>query len=250
MKTPNRSLSAFILILALIIIVMNFNQCLSGPILYESTQPHYQEDSPFKLGEKFIYKVTFNGIYVGRVECEYLGRTTINNKLLDVLSLSSNVKILMLFSIQTKEKLYIDSDTHLPLKVERQVKFFGKQERILEEYNQKENYVKITKVVAKRTEEKVIRIKTPIHNAIALLYFFPKEIKLRLGESSSFNLPTQKISIKVTALKTLDTTKGSYEAYVLEGRPRKFKVWLEKEKRTPLRMEFPVMLGRITLLID
>lgn len=250
MKTHNKSLLAFISILALIIIVMNFNQCLSEPILSESTQLNYREDSPFKLGEKFIYKVTFNGIYVGRIEWEYLGRLSIDNKLVEVLSLSSNVKILMLFSIQTKEKLYIDSDRHLPLRVERQVKFFGKQERILEEYNQKENYVKITTVVAKRTEEKVIRIEAPIHNAIALLYFFPKEIKLRLGESSSFNLPIQKISIKVTALKMLDTTKGSYEAYVLEGRPRKFRVWLEKEKRIPLRIELPVMLGRITLLID
>lgn len=250
MKTPNKSLSAFILIFILNIIVMNFNECLSRPILNESTQLDYQENSPFKLGEKFNYKVNFNGIYVGRIEWEYSGRLGIDNKLVDVLSLSPNVKILKLFSIQTEEKLYIDSNTHLPLKVERQVKFFGKQEKILEEYNQKENYVKITKVDAKGTEEKIIELKAPIHNMIALLYFFPKDIKLRLGESFSFNLPTQKMRIKVTALKMLDTTKGSYEVYVLEGRPRKFKVWLEKEKRIPLRIEFPVMLGRITIFID
>ncbi len=250
MKTPNKSFSAFILIFILIIIVMNFNGCLLGSILNESTQFDYQAKTPFKLGEKFVYKVKFNGIYVGRVEWEYLGRSSINNKLVDVLSLSSSVKILKLLSIQSKEMLYIDSDTHLPLKVERQVNFFGKQEKILEEYNQKENYVKITKVNAKGTEERIIHTKAPIHNMIALLYFFPQDTKLKLGESFSFNLPTQKVDIEVTTLKMLDTAKGSHEVYVLEGRPRKFKVWLEKEKRIPLRIELPVMLGRITIFIN
>jgi len=250
MKTPNKWLSTFILIFALVIIVVNFNECLSGSNLGESTQLVYQEKSPFKLGEKFLYKVNFNGIYVGRIEWEYLGSLRMDNKLVNVLRLSSNVKILKLFSIQTIEKLYIDFDTHLPLKVERQVKLLGKQEEILEEYNQKENYVKITKVAASGTEEKIIKLKAPIHNMITLLYFFPRDIKLRLRESLSFNLPTQKIRIKVTALKMVDTARGSYEVYVLEGRPRKFKVWLEREKRIPLRIEFPVMLGRITIFID
>ena len=45
-----------------------------------------------------------------------------------------------------------------------------------------------------------------------------------------------------------DASKGAYEAYVLEGKPRKFKIWLEKDRRIPLRMEFPVFLGKVTIL--
>jgi hypothetical protein len=250
MKILKNSSLVFISIFISLIITLNFNECFSGPILNKPTPLHYQTNFPFKLGEKFVYKVNLNGIYVGRIRWEYLGRLSRGNIWIDVLSLSSNVKILKLFFIQTKEKLYIDSHTHLPLRVERQVRFFGRREEILEEYNQKENYVRITKVVASKTEEKIIHIKAPIHNVIALLYFFPKDIKLRLGRSSSFNLPTQKINIKVTTLKMFDTLKGSYEVYVLEGKPRNFKIWLEKEKRIPLRIEFPVTLGRISIFIN
>lgn len=248
MKFPKPFL-LFAVAIIVILFVFSHSGCLSYPSL---NRPAHSERlfkiSPFKSGEKFIYKVNYNGIYVGRIEWVYLGKQNMDNKLVDAISLFSDVKILKLFSIQSKEKLYIDSDTHLPLKVEREVKYLGRQEEILEEYNQKEGFVKIAKKDAKGKEEKKLEVKAPVHNIIALLYFFPKDIKLTLGESLSFNLPTQKISIKVVALEILGITKATYETFRLEGRPRKFKVWLEKDKRVPLRIEFPVLLGRITIL--
>ncbi len=203
--------------------------------------------SPFKVGEKFIYKVEFNGIYVGKIAWKYLGQLQMGSQLAEVVSLSSDVKILKLFSLESKEKLYIDSGTHLPLRVEREVKFFGRQEKIQEEYNQKQDYVKLIKQDAKGKKEKTIHLKAPIHNIVALLYFFPKDIKLSLGESFFFNLPTQMTNMKVTALEMLSSSLGSYEVYVLKGQPQKFKVWLEKDKRIPLRIEFKVFLGRIII---
>lgn len=253
MKKLKIRLLFFVTITTLIfvfIIILNSNGYFSKPVLEESTQIHDQEALPFKSGEKFNYKVKYQGIHVGKIEWEYLGRSNVDDKLVDVLSFFSNIKILELFSIQSKEKLYIDSETSLPLKVERDVKSFGNQEDILEEYNQGEDYVKITKITAKGTKEKILHIKAPIHNVIALLYFFPQDVELKLGDTFSFNLPTQKISMEVIALEIVETPKGSYEAYVLEGRPRKLKVWLEKEKRIPLRIERPIALGKINIFID
>ncbi|MBU0709215.1 MAG: DUF3108 domain-containing protein, partial [Candidatus Omnitrophica bacterium] len=189
----------------------------------------------------------FNGIYVGDINWEYLGRANAGDKLTDVISLSSDIKILKLFSIKSEEKLYIDSDTHLPLRIERNVIFFGKDEEILEVYNQKDGYVKISKVGKKRTKDEIIHLEAPIHNVIALLYFYPEARELNLGERSYFTLPAQEVSIKVVSLEMLDTDKGSFESYLLEGRPRKFKLWLDKEKRIPLRIEFPVFLGKIVI---
>lgn len=241
MKTIKKSLLAFVTIITFIIMI---NECFPRIVVLD------EEKLLFRLGEKNSYKVNFNGIYVGRIEWEYLGRSIIDNKLIDKLLLSSDIKILKLFSIKSKERLFLDSKTHLPLKIERDIEFFGKKERILEEYNQSQYYVKITKVTSSGTEEKIIQQKTPIHNVIALLYFFPRDIKLDLQKSFSFNLPTQQLQLKVTAHKMLETRKGSYEVYVLEGKPRKYRVRLEKEKRIPLQIEFPVMLGRVTILID
>lgn len=207
MKRPRLFLFFFVAI-TVILFVLNHCLYLQHPSPSLSKPAHSERLSkipPFKSGEKFIYRVTYNGIYAGGIELEYLGFRNIDNKSVDVIGLSSDVKILKLFSIQTKERLYIDSDTHLPLKVERGVKFLGRHEEILEEYNQEEGYVKLTKLDAKRKEEKKIEVKAPIHNVIALLYFFPQDIKLNLGETLSFNLPTQRISIKVRAIKVLDT---------------------------------------------
>lgn len=250
MKFPKLFL-LFAVAIIVIVFVLSHCGCLSYPSL--NGPAHSERLSkilPFKPGEKFIYKVRYNGIYVGRIEWEYLGKQNIDNKLVDVIGLSSDVKILKLFSIQSKEKLYIIADTHLPLKVEREVKFLGKQEKILEEYNQKEGYVKIAKLDAKGKEEKKFEVKAPIHNIIALLYFFPQDIKLNLGDSFSFNLPTQEITIKVIALQMLDGPLRRYETFCLEGKPRKFKIWLEKDKRIPLQMEFPVFLGKVTVFKD
>ncbi|MFH1414358.1 MAG: DUF3108 domain-containing protein [Candidatus Omnitrophota bacterium] len=213
----------------------------------DSLQTRVERDLPFKQGEKVSYKVKFSGIYVGDVNWEYLGRANVGDKLTDIISLSSDIKILKLFSIKSKEKLFIDAQTYLPQKIEREVNFLGKHESITEEYNQEEGYVKISNVGPKGRKEEIIRLEGPIHNAIALFYFHPKERELNLGETSYFTLPTQEISVKVSTLEMLDTAMGEYEAYVLKGKPRNFKLWLEKEKRIPLRLEFPVFLGKIVI---
>lgn len=246
------------LIVAITVILFILSQCpyfgysMISNLFYSE---NLFKNSPFELGEKFTYKVDYNGVYMGRIEGVYLGKQNIDNKIAYTISLLSDVKILKVFSLQSKEKLYIDSDTHLPLRVEREVRYLGRYEEILEEYNQKDGFVKIIKKDGKRKEEKRLEVKAlypgyrrGIHNVIALLYFPPKDIKLNLGESFSFNLPTQKISIKVVAFEILDVHKVRYETFRLEGQPRKFKVWLEKERRLPLLIEFPVFLGRVTIL--
>ncbi|MCX7661838.1 MAG: DUF3108 domain-containing protein, partial [Candidatus Omnitrophica bacterium] len=201
------------------------------------------KDLFFGKGGKFTYKVSYNGIYVGNIECIYLGKQNIDNKLADTLELFSDVRILGFFSIQSRERLFIDSSNQLPLKVERKVKYLGKDEEILEEYSQQEGLIKITKKYAKGKTEKRLEVGAPIHNIIALLYFFPQNLKLNPGKQFVFNLPTQKINIRVKDLALFDT----YEAYILEEESRRFKVWLERDKRIPLRIEFNFFLGRIVI---
>jgi hypothetical protein len=205
--------------------------------------------SVFKAGEKFIYKVKYNGISVGSIEWEYLGRAIIDGQEVVVLELIPDVKIARLLSLNTREKLYLNAQTYLPVRVKRQVSFLGKREDILEEYNQRENFVKITKLVAKgRKVEETIHREGPIHNAIALLYFFPRDVRLETEKSFSFNLPTRKVYINVVGHKDLRTQNGIFQTYLLEGHPPKFKIWLEKETGFPLRIEFPLLLGKIEIL--
>ncbi|MBU1090729.1 MAG: DUF3108 domain-containing protein [Candidatus Omnitrophica bacterium] len=249
MKKVKNNLLIIILVLSIIVVFLLIDLYKGFQVIVPEDlgQSRIEDDLPFKPGEAVSYKVKFNGIYVGDINWEYLGRANAGDKLTDVLSLSSDIKILKLFSIKSKDKLFIDSKTYLPFRIEREVNFLGKHESIIEEYNQEEGYVKISNIGPKGRKEKIIRLEAPIHNAIALFYFHPKEKELDLGVTSYFTLPTQEISIKVSTLEMLDTATGEYEVYLLKGKPRNFKLWLEKEKRVPLRIEFPVFLGKIVI---
>jgi hypothetical protein len=202
----------------------------------------------FKIDEKIPYLVRFNGVKVGKIEFEYKGREKVGKDLQDIVMVSSDVRILGLFEIESKEKVYVDVNTHLPHKVEREVKFLGKQEMISEEYNQKEGWLKLTQTKGKTTEEKLIKVRPPIHNALILYFLYPLNLKDEaIGKSYEFNLPTRKISIKLKEARRISGHKGIEEFYILEGSPRRFKVWLKKTERLPIRVEIPAFLGRIVI---
>jgi len=221
--------------------------------------------SPFKIGEKFLYRVDFNGIKVGTIELEYQGRKKIDTSTLlsvngersrtidklwqDVIRVTSNVKTLKLFQIESEEVVYMDKDTYLPLKVQRKVKFLGREESILEEYQQKEGWVKIIQTKDKTTEERLIKVNPPIHNILILYFLYPLDLKDEaIGKTYEFNLPTRKISVRLKEARKISRYgKGREEFYIWEGSPRRFEVWLKKTERLPLRVEIPAFLGRIVI---
>ena len=204
---------------------------------------------PFKVDEKIPYQVRFNGVKVGKIELEYKGREKVGKDLQDILVVSSDVRILGLFEIESREKVYVDVNTHLPLKVEREVKFLGRQESILEEYNQKEGWLKLTQTKGKATEERSIKVSPPIHNILILYFLYPLDLKDEtIGKTYEFNLPTRKISIKLKEARKISRyDKEIEEFYIWEGSPRRFEVWLKKTERLPLRVEIPAFLGRIVI---
>jgi hypothetical protein len=203
---------------------------------------------PFKIDEKVLYQVRFNGVKVGKIELEYKGQQKLGKDLLDILMVSSCVRILALFEIESREKVYVDVNMRLPIKVERKVKFLGRQEIISEEYNQKEGWLKLTQTKGKTTEEKLIKVNPPIHNVIILYFLYPLDLRDEaIGKTYEFNLPTRKINIKLKEARRISTDKEIEEFYILEGSPRRFEAWLKKGERLPLRVEMPAFLGRIVI---
>lgn len=203
-----------------------------------------------KFGErkKLTYRVYFNAIPVGKIEWDYLGKGEVQGKEADILTIDSDAKILKLLDVESKEKIFLDSETYLPLKVERDVLFFGRKELIEEFYNQKEGYVKIVKTDS-MTREEFIYQDAPIYHILTLLYFFPKNISLSEQEVFIFNLPTQKVRIKVLPARILKINGEKKETYFLTGKgARRFNLWLDKEERIPLRLEFISLAGKVTVL--
>lgn len=202
----------------------------------------------FSGQDSLSYEVFFNGIPSGSIEWHYLGKKDIDGRQVQILSLISDTKILKLLNLESEEKVFLDSGSLLPVKVERDVVFFGKKELIEEIYNQDEGLVTITKNNSS-DEETVLHQEKPIHNILSLLYFFPKDIHLVKGKELDFNLPTQKIVIKMLRENKIKVGKVEKEVYFLSGNGgRKFNLWLDKKERIPIKMEFIVPLGKVTIL--
>ena len=202
----------------------------------------------FKGETKLVYKVYFNGWPAGSVEWVYLGRKDVAGIEVEVIGVNSDTKILNFLDLRSKEKAFLDVATHLPIRVERDLIVFGKSEVIEELYNQEEGEVKIIKTNATR-EEKIIYQEAPIHNILALLYFFPQDIKLNIGEWLKFNLPTRKVKMKVVSLREIVIRGETKKAVFLLGRGgKRFNLWLDEKTRSLLRLEFILPIGKVTIL--
>jgi hypothetical protein len=225
-----------------------FCVCLAVIACHLSAAAADSIQSRFKDNQKLTYRVSYNGIPSGHIEWEYLGQKTIDGQEANVLSVSSDTKILKFLNLTSQEKVFLHSVTHLPLLVERDILLFGNKELIEEHYNQEEGTVTIKRTPSAK-EAEVLSQDTPIHNILALLYFFPKDVELKENEWMTFNLPTQKVKIKLLSERVLDLNGQDKQAYFLIGRgAKRFNLWLDKEKRIPLRLEFIFPLGKVSIV--
>ena len=150
--------------------------------------------------------------------------------------------------LDSKERVFLDSQTLLPIKVERDIVFFGKKEIIEETYDQERGKIKIKRKNSKEPEE-MLSQDTPIHNILELLYFFPQDLVLEPDQWMIFNLPTQKIRIKMVKERVLKMNGIDWDTYFLVGRgAKRFSLWLDKEEKMPLRLEFISLAGKITVV--
>ena len=205
-------------------------------------------EARFQNKDKLVYSVFFNGVLSGYIEWEYRGRQKVDGVTVDVLSVNSDTNIFNLLELDSKERVFLDSQTSLPIKVERDIVFFGKKEIIEETYDQERGKIKIKRKNSKEPEE-MLSQDTPIHNILELLYFFPQDVALEPDQWMIFNLPTQKIRIKMVKERVLKMNGIDWDTYFLVGRgAKRFSLWLDKEEKMPLRLEFISLAGKITVV--
>ncbi|MFO8053357.1 MAG: hypothetical protein R6U54_05335 [Candidatus Omnitrophota bacterium] len=204
--------------------------------------------------KEISYNISFNGVPSGYVVWSYLGKEEVGGREVDVLSVESDANILKLLDLVSSEKIYLDRKTHLPVKVERNVKMFGKKEIIREKYNQKKGEVTLTRERKDEiVKEEVYEQDTPIHNILDLLYFFPKGIDLeeKKGKWMNFNLPNQKVQIKFHSKRKVKVAGKERKAYFLVGKgAKRFNLWLSLDNRIPLRLDFISLMGKVIIRRD
>ena len=183
---------------------------------------------PVFIGETIAYDVKLGPLKMGTCVFTHRDRIALSGKDADLFTFETKVT-----HFSDKETIYSDPESFLPVRVERDIYSWPTQEKITEEYDQKEHTVTITK----NGSRQVIRKSAPLNNAILLPFFVRKTAKLQSGWSMKAVLPTQEFEIRMVRTEKVAVPSGRYDTYYFESTPPKFQIWITAdERRIPVKI--------------
>lgn len=202
--------------------------------LFVFTQPlSAQEIYPFRSGEEIEYDIIKFRMKVGSASLKYHGE----------IKLDGQEALLIYFTATApkffdQEKIYLDPLTFKPIRVDRDLDIFGKQEQISEFYSQDNGLVRIVKKSKGETSTQMIEKKQRLDNIYGFLY------KIRAGKDFSskqgyqLNLPTTEVTVTFKEKIALKVADQKFHAYYLESVPKQYKIWFDQgAQKIPLRIE-------------
>jgi len=216
-------------------ILLLFMAILSLPFLNKDLgQLKAKQLSPReRTGEEITYEVKLGNMSLGEAKFRYSGKVNLEGKTLNLMVLETKV-----FNFSDTENIYTDLKDFLPVRIERDITSFLKKERIIEDYDQKNYLVTITKINSRKPKKSIIRSKGVIHNAILFPYAVRDLSDLKVGQIFAVNLPSRNLQVKLVSIENLKLAKGTFEAFHFESTPKQIAVWISTdERRIPLKIE-------------
>lgn len=198
------------------------------------------------IGEKITYDIKLGSVNMGRAVFNYLEQAELGGKLVNLMTFETN-------SLRFKdlEKIYSDPDNFLPLKVIRAINGFNMKEDIVEEYDQENFILAITKLKKGRKEETQIKKKSSIHNAILLPFYIRQIAELKVGWNFTVQLPTQEFKITLVSMENMKISQGTFQTYHFASIPKKFDIWVTADKRKiPIKIKGSGSLGYVFIMRD
>ncbi|MDD4894555.1 MAG: DUF3108 domain-containing protein [Candidatus Omnitrophica bacterium] len=202
-----------------------------------------EETKPAQLnfiGEKITYDVKLGKLYLGKAQFNNLPNEQLNGKVLNVMTLETKVT-----QFTDTEKIYSDTETFLPVRVERDILKVLLREKITEDYNQNKFAVTITKNIGSKSQETlVIEKDSPIHNAVLLPYSVRRIPDLEIGKIIVANLPLRKLELKLVSIEEIKVPAGTFKAYHFVSTPKRIEIWISAdERRIPLKIQSSELFG-------
>ncbi len=218
-------------------------------ILNSQLNPRQEiSQSPFERGEKFIYFYSMGPLRTGSAELTFVGETTIDDKRAFLVRFESQVG-----TFYDAENIYAETEKLYPIYVERDIRNFGFSTTIREKYDQANHKVEISKRGLIGTTTKIIKKKSPIHNALLLIYCcrnIPLS-ELKPGYEFDVVLPMDEFKVTLTKIEKIKVPAGIFDAFFFESSPEKMKLWIATdEKRTPLKMENLTSFGPSSITLE
>ncbi|OGX45812.1 MAG: hypothetical protein A3G38_00335 [Omnitrophica WOR_2 bacterium RIFCSPLOWO2_12_FULL_51_8] len=188
----------------------------------------YAADLKENCREKIIYEI----MPAGRAEFLDFGAVESGGRTLALVTFRTEV-----LGFDDLEKIYYDHRTDLPLRVERDISWFGK-ENLVEEYFPERSLLITRKFKGgKKVKEYVFQEDGPIHNAILLPFSLRKAPDLAPGWTMDIRLP-DKFKVTLVSLEEVEVPAGKFLAYHFTSAPPKFEIWIANDgPRAPVKIK-------------
>ena len=200
---------------------------------------------PFRPGETIQYDIKKLKMRVGQASLTFQG----------LVSLEGQSVLLITFASQglkffDEERIYVDPQTFLPKRVERDLNIFGKKERIVEYYNAQEGSVRIVKTAKGKTTEQVIKHFVPLDNIYCFIFRYRAAGKFTIGETLQIYLPTKDVQFQVQKPRKLRLEDKKVDAYYMQSDPAQYRVWFDTgAHKVPLRIDGAVGFGSTAMIL-
>lgn len=191
-------------------------------------------------GERILYLIK----PVGIAEYDDLGVVDLKGTKVNLVTFGS--KILL---VEDKQKIYSDSESSLPYKIERTISKLWGKEYITREYDQKKFTVVIKKFKgAKLVNEQIIKADGPIQDIILLSFALRRRPDLEIGRQFTARVPAE-FKFKLVSIDQISVPAGKFQAYHFKSIPDKFEIWLNKNTpRVPLKIQGKGVLNYALLM--
>ena len=213
-----------------------------------SIDPESTTELPFSSGEKLVFFYSMGPLRIGTAELTFIGKTFFQEKEAFLIKFESQVG-----TFYDLEIIYAQPQTFYPIYVERSIKNIGLRTEIKEKYDQQNHKVEITKEGLLGKKTKVIEKKSPIHNALLLIYYCRSLLtsELKVGYEFDIVLPIDEFKVTLSSIEKIKTPTGEQEVYLFESNPKKIKLWIANDERhTPLKMENLTAIGPSSIVFE
>lgn len=201
---------------------------------------------PFQTGEKITYDIKKIGVSAGKATVELKGETALNDqKLLLIIFTAKGPKFL------DEEKIYVEPETFLPIRVERNLNIFGNTEQITEDYDAKKGLVKITKIAGGKTTEQVIEKAGRMENIYGFLYRYRQTGNFKIGNAVKLNLPTKNLTLKIIKQYNISIARKTYSSFFMQSDPKRYNIWFDSgSQKLPLRIDGALGMGKTSMMLE
>lgn len=196
------------------------------------------------IEEKITYDVKLGKIYLGKMQFSNISNVEMDGRLLNAMLVETR-----LTQFTDKERIYIDPQTLLPIKVERDISNWFIKERIIEDYDQDNFTVTIIKSSGLNQKKTVIKKDGHIHNALFLPFFVRHIPKPNVGRIIIANLPVRRLELKLVSIEEIKVPAGTFRAYHFTSSPRQIDIWITAdERRIPIKIQGNSVFGYSILM--